>query len=181
MTPADKPSLPLKGIGTTHFEDRTRTSFNLGVIGAFLAHRNLLEHLLIVGAGKPGTLIFEDDVYIPSDFYAKLAEAEKSLPPDWDIVFLDKYKEDGTLVNPQWMRIHKDMTAKRSWGIWSYIVRHSSLPKILAKLEHMLDVPDIQLNKFADELRMYLVRPSICRPDSLTAAQSVVTELDKQK
>jgi hypothetical protein len=43
----------------------------------------------------------------------------------------------------------------------------------------MMDVPDIQLAKFADVLNMYLIVPSIVKQDARNAPISVVTVLDK--
>lgn len=182
LTPADKPRLPELGIGTTHFEDRTRTTFNLGVIGAFLAHRNLLSHIAQTAPTKPGTLIFEDDVYIPPEFYQRLGEVEPELPADWDILFLDKFRVEAPQITPHLKKIPRDMTAKKNWGMWAFIVKNSSIAlRILPTMEHMLDVPDIQLNKFADRLNFYLVTPGIVYPDEPSAAISAVTILDKQK
>jgi GR25 family glycosyltransferase involved in LPS biosynthesis len=156
----------------------------LGVIGAFLAHRALLEHIAQTAPDKSGTLIFEDDVQIPTDFYAKLKEVEAEVPADWDILFLDKYRVESTPIRSG-SRIHalpRDMTAKKNWGIWAYIVKNSSVgPKILPTMEHMLDVPDIQLNKFAHKLKMYLVQPPLVELDRATATTSVVSILDRQK
>ena len=95
VTPKDIDALPPQGVGTTHFKDRTGKTFNLGVIGAFLAHRNLLQNQ----KDKPGgTLIFEDDVIIPPDFYQKLAAVTAEVPADWDYLFLDKFKLDADKV-----------------------------------------------------------------------------------
>ena len=182
LTPADKPRLPELGIGTTQFEDRTRTTFNLGVIGAFLAHRNLLTHIADTAPHKAGTLIFEDDVYIPPDFLQKLAPVLPELPADWDILFLDKFRVEATRISPHLFKIPRDMTAKKNWGMWAFIVRNSSIrSRILPTMEHMLDVPDIQLNKFAHVLNFYLATPSLVSPDEPSAAVSAVTILDRQK
>jgi hypothetical protein len=45
-------------------------------------------------------------------------------------------------------------------------------------MEHMLDVPDIQMAKFADKLNMYLVTPPIVDLNEETASKSVVTDID---
>ena len=75
----------------------------------------------------------------------------------------------------------KYTTAQKSWGRWAYIVKNASIgPKILPTMEFMLDVPDIQLNYFADKLNMYVIQPSIVSPDPATATQSVVSKLDVQ-
>jgi GR25 family glycosyltransferase involved in LPS biosynthesis len=182
ITPRERDKLPELGVGTTNFKDRTGATFNLGVIGAYLSHRNLLEHIVKNPGSKPGTLIFEDDVNIPPDFYQKLAAVEAEVPADWDFIFIDKFKEKGKMVSKSIMKLEKDMTGMLNWGIWAFIVRNSSIKsKILPLMEHMIDVPDIQLAKHADKLHMYLLRPSIVGLDSETALKSVVTELDLQK
>ena len=179
IKPEEKDTLPPLGIGTTNFKDRTGAVFNLGVIGAYLGHRTLLQHVANTAANKPGTLIFEDDVEIPADFYEKLAAVEKEIPADWDFIFLDKLYTDGPMISEHIKKLNKDMTGYKNWGIWAYIVKNSSLEKILPKLEHMLDVPDIQLAKFADIFNMYLIVPSIVQQDARNAPTSIVTVLDK--
>lgn len=180
IKPEEKDTLPPQGVGTTHFKDRTGAVFNLGVIGAFLAHRNLLRDVAEKSPEKPGTLIFEDDVEIPSDFYTKLAAIEKEVPEDWDFIFLDKLYTEGPMISEHVKKLTKDMTGFKNWGIWAYIVKNSSLKeRVLPKLEHMLDVPDIQLAKFADVLNMYLLVPSLVSQDARNAPHSIVTVLDK--
>lgn len=179
VTPQQKESLPEQGIGTTNFKDRTGAVFNLGVIGAFLAHRSLWRS--IATADKPGTLIFEDDVEIPKDFYDRLAAVQSEVPADWDVIFLDKLYTVGKPVSKHVMKLDKDMTGMKNWGIWAYIVKNASLKdRILPKFEHMLDVPDIQLAKFGDVLNMYLLTPSLVKQDARNAPNSVVTVLDRQ-
>jgi len=174
-------TLPELGVGTTHYKDRLGKVFNLGVIGAFLAHRNLFEHIVKTGADKTGTFISEDDIDIQPDFYEKLKAVEGEIPQDWDILFLDKNIPtiQGQKISEHILKLDKDLTAKKNWGIWSYIVKNSSVAtKILPCMEHMLDVPDIQLARFADKINMYLITPSITYGDPETAFKSVVTELD---
>ena len=179
VTPEQKDTLPEQGVGTTHFKDRTGAIFNLGVIGAFLAHRALFKHVAM--NGQPGTLIFEDDVEIPPDFYEKLAAVQSEIPADWDFIFLDKLYTVGKPISEHVVKLDKDMTGMKNWGIWAYIVKNSSLTdKILPRMEHMLDVPDIQLAKFADVLNMYLIKPSLVKQDANNAPKSIVTVLDQQ-
>lgn len=177
-------TLPPLGIGTTTYRDRTGKVFNLGVIGAFLGHRNLLEHIAKTGQGKPGTFISEDDIEIPADFYPRLQALEGEIAkhaPDWDIMFVDKNGPtiDGDKVSEHLIKLKKDVTGMKNWGIWSYIVKNSSVPtKILPVFETMMDVPDIQLARHADKINMYLITPPITNLDAETALSSVVTEKD---
>jgi len=179
ITPEQKDGLPEQGVGTTNYKDRTGAVFNLGVIGAFLAHRALWRS--VANNPSPGTLIFEDDVEIPADFYQRLAAVQAEIPADWDVIFLDKLYTVGKQVSKHVMKLDKDMTGVKNWGIWAYIVKNASLtPRILPKFEHMLDVPDIQLAKFGDTLNMYLITPSLVKQDARNAPNSVVTVLDQQ-
>ena len=177
-----KDDLPNLGIGTTNFSDRNQKTFNLGVIGAFLAHRNLLEHIRDSKTDSVGTLIFEDDVDIPRDLYKKLADVQDQIPEDWDYIFFKKMNVLGEKISENVIRLEKDMSGKKNWGFWGFIVKNSSIPdRILPKIEHMLDVPDIQMAKFADVLNMYLIDPPIVYFNEETASKSVVSEIDIKK
>lgn len=172
-------TLPELGIGTTNYTDRTKSTFNLGVIGAFLAHRNLLEHISSSNSDSVGTLIFEDDIDIPSDFYKKLAAVQDQIPDDWDYIFLRKMSIVGKKISNNVIKLDKDMTGMKNWGFWGFIVKNSSIAdRILPNMEHMLDVPDIQMAKFADRLNMYLVDPPIINLNEETASKSVVSDID---
>jgi len=177
-------TLPPLGVGTTTYRDRTGKVFNLGVIGAFLGHRNLLEHIAKTGQGKPGTFISEDDIDIPADFYPRLQALEGEIAEkaaDWDILFVDKNGPtiDGDKISEHLIKLKPDVTGMKNWGIWSYIVKNSSVAtKILPTFKTMMDVPDIQLARHADTINMYLITPSITSLDGETALTSVVTAND---
>ena len=129
-----------------------------------------------------GTFISEDDIHIEPDFYTKLAAVEKEIPADWDIIFLDKNipTVQGKKISEHVVKLDKDITATKNWGIWAYIVKNASLKdRILPKFDVMIDVPDIQLARFADVLNMYLLQPTIVKQDARNAPNSVVTEMDK--
>jgi len=181
IKPEEKDTLPPLGIGTTNFKDRTGAVFNLGVIGAYLGHRNLYQHIADTASDKPGTMIYEDDVEIPPDLYSRLSQIQDQVPADWDFIFLDKLYVVGKKISDNIMKLDKDMTGYKNWGIWGYIVKNASLKdKILPIMKHMMDVPDIQLAKFADVLNMYLIVPSIVKQDAKNAPNSVVTVLDSK-
>jgi hypothetical protein len=187
LKPEELEKLPALGVGTTNFKDRSGATFNLGVIGAFLGHRTLLEHIAKTGEGKVGTFISEDDIDILPDFYEKLNAVEGEIEKhagDWDIIFLDKNLKTiaGQPVSPHLIKLDKDITATKNWGIWSYIVKNSSVAsKILPTMVNMLDVPDIQLARYADVINMYLITPSITYGDAETSTVSLVTKIDSAK
>jgi len=157
----DISTLPERGVGTILFTDRTNTLFNFGVIGCFLAHRGLLEHI----AEKPlglGTFICEDDIILPSDFYAKLAAVESEIPRDWDILFMRKYVIKASPISSRIKKLEKDVKSSTNMGMWGYIVKNVSIKsKILPVLEQMTDAVDFQLGRHADTINMYLVDPPI--------------------
>jgi hypothetical protein len=168
--------IPL-GVGSTNFRDRMGRVFNL-------AHRNLFHHIARTGQGKLGTFISEDDIHILPDLHDKLIALEDEInthASDWDIIFLDKNIPtiQGRQVSEHLLKLDKDMSGFKNWGIWSYIVRNDIVEKkILPCMEHMLDVPDIQLAKFADKINMYLITPSLTFGHPLTAPKSIVTVND---
>lgn len=147
--------LPLKGIGLTNFIDRTSTHYNLGTVGCFLSHRDLLEYLS--ESKSTGTLILEDDCEIPPDLFQKLQNIE--LPNDWDILFLDKWgkTKSETPVNKGLVKIKKTLDPECNWGTYSYIVKNSSIKtKILPALKHMINHLDQQYTTYADVINEYI-------------------------
>ena len=84
----------------------------------------------------------------------------------------------GKKISANIIKLEKDMTGLKNWGFWGFIVKNSSIQdRILPKMEHMLDVPDIQMAKFADKLNMYLIDPPIIDFNE-HAANSVVSDID---
>jgi len=179
VTKEDAPSLPEKGIGTILFQDRTDTYFNFGVIGCFLAHRGLLEHI----ADKPnglGTFICEDDIDIPKDFYTKLSAVTSEIPDDWDYIFMRKYIVKSRPITTHVQRLEKDVTSSKNIGMWGFIVKNSSIKtKILPVLENMTDAVDLQLAKYADKINMYLIDPPIINMD-ISHNNSVIKDMDEE-
>ena len=179
VTAAEQNTLPVKGIGSLLFKDRKGESRNLGAIGCFLGHRALWMHLNDAFPGSPGTLILEDDVAIPDDFYTQLkkVEGEVAAAADWDILFLSKMNVDVSSlkkVSENLYKLPKEMDSERNWGMWSYIIKNSSIQsKILPTVEHMLDGIDMQINKFGDKLNLYLVHPDIIQGHSIAGDSSI--------
>uniref|UniRef100_A0A6C0DHS5 Glycosyl transferase family 25 domain-containing protein n=1 Tax=viral metagenome TaxID=1070528 RepID=A0A6C0DHS5_9ZZZZ len=149
-------SLPLRGVGISHFTDRSNTYFNLGGIGCFLSHRNLLEHL--ANSNSLGTLILEDDAEISPLLFNKLKVIEQELPNDWDIVFLDKWGgKSETRVSKHIVKIKQSLDPYVCFGTYSYIVKNSSIKsKILPILKYMTNHIDLQYTAYADILNEYI-------------------------
>lgn len=148
--------LPLKGIGISHFTDRSNQYFNLGGIGCFLSHRNLLTH--VSNSSSLGTLILEDDAEINPDLFGKLKIIEKELPDDWDIIFLDKWGgKSETPVSKNIVKIKQSLDPYVCFGTYSYIVKNSSIKtKILPCLKYMTNHIDLQYTAYADVINEYI-------------------------
>jgi GR25 family glycosyltransferase involved in LPS biosynthesis len=149
--------LPLQGIGLTNFIDRKlERIYNLGTIGCFLSHRNLLEYLS--HSNTLGTLILEDDAEIPPDLFQKLDIIVKELPGDWDILFLDKGgNKSETPVSKHIVKIKQTLDPYVCYGTYSYIVKNSSIKKkILPCLKYMTNHLDQQYTTYADVINEYI-------------------------
>lgn len=178
ITKDDVKSLPGKGVGTVLYTDRTGKYYNFGVIGCFLAHRGLLEHISQNPTGL-GTLIFEDDVIIPADFYAKLAAVASEIPDDWDYIFMRKFVVKSKKITTRIQKLEKDVTSSTNMGLWGFIVKNSSIKtKILPVLEQMTDAVDFQLGRNADTINMYLIDPPIINFD-ISHDDSTIAKMDE--
>ena len=149
--------LPLKGIGISHFTDRSNKYFNLGGIGCFLSHRELLKHISRNNSSI-GTLILEDDAEIPSDLFQKVDIITKELPDDWDILFLDKWGgKSETRVSKHIVKIKPSLDPYVCFGTYSYIVKNNSIKtKILPCLKYMTNHIDLQYTAYADVINEYI-------------------------
>lgn len=131
-----------------------------GLIGCYLSHRSLLNHLRKVSCGaNDAHIIFEDDAYIPSDFWNKWDTMVRDLPHDWDIVQLGV-----TFPNLQNVHgsIHIGNGCKGNVGGFAYAVRHSSLSKICKHIEYMYDPLDVMIRNQWRNWRIYILWPQVC-------------------
>lgn len=177
ITNDDLQALPERGIGTILFQDRSQTHFNFGVIGCFLAHRGLLEHISKNPNGL-GTFICEDDIIIPKDFYTRFTAVSSDIPDDWDMIFMRKYVVKAKPVTSKIKKLEKDTTSSTNMGMWGFIVKNTSIKtKILPILEQMTDAVDLQLGRNADTINMYLVDPPIIDFDE-SHNDSIIKKMD---
>jgi glycosyl transferase family 25 len=141
----------------------------LGMIGATLSHRRLLQHLETVVA-DPQDLhaVFEDDAKIPSDFLARWKHIKAHLPSDYDIVYFgytfpNQHKVSGPInaANPAWVNGGKNGNV----GAFAYAVRHGALSKINAHMAHSHTAFDDQLAEKATTWGIYYVSPELIPHD----------------
>jgi len=173
-------SLPAKGVGTLIYTARAGgQKRNLGAIGCFLAHRNLLEHIAANPVGL-GTLICEDDIVFPPDFYEKLSAVASEIPDDWDYIFLNKFKVNGKTISSRVMKLEQDLSSSTNMGTWAFIVKNASIEsKILPHLAQMTDEIDLQLSRNADILATYLITPPLIYLHT-TADESIISKMDEE-
>jgi len=141
---------------------------NLGTVGCFLSHRNLLNHLSFTSVpDSAGHLILEDDVNIPQNFLKSGCEwfqKRKEIPDDWDIIYLGINTPIGINISPSVKKLTHAIQDQGNWGTHAYIVKHSSLKsKILPWLEYMIDAIDLQLNIKYDDWNVYAFDPAILK------------------
>ena len=130
-----------------------------GVFGCWISHKRLLTHLNTLPLpNSHGHLITEDDIIVPSDFQDQWNSIIKSIPYNWDIVYLYMGLPHGDRIGPRVLRWRKN---NGNEGAVAYIVRHGALPEILKGLEYM-DAPiDDQFKRRLWHLNMYIVDPML--------------------
>lgn len=123
-----------------------------GEIGCYLSHKTLLEHLLKLNVNpEVGHLILEDDAIIDHKFLYKWNKLIPHLPSDWDMVYFGILFNNGTIINS------KNGIGKliRGCGTHGYMVKHSSIPKILEKINIMTEPIDELYENLFDEFNVY--------------------------
>jgi glycosyl transferase family 25 len=139
-----------------------------GMIGATLSHRNLLQYLATLPANDADLhVIFEDDVQIPSDFYARWLAAAPYVPADYDVIYfggtspnLHKVAGPISAANPRWLTGHYG-----NMGAFAYAIRHGALPKMLDSLQFCHTAFDNMLAEKARDWGLYYCSPEIVPHD----------------
>jgi GR25 family glycosyltransferase involved in LPS biosynthesis len=166
------------GKGT--YEEQGRDLRNQGVVGCYLSHRSLMEHLATLDVpDEYGHLILEDDVNVPSNFLQVEDEwhkVYKTVPIDWDIIYMDITKPVGHMVAQKVMKLnYKVGEAGGNWGLHAYLVRHGALKtKILPWLKYMFDAIDDQIKNKFNEWNCYAIVPGIIRLNSELSSDSSI-------
>jgi len=152
---------------------------NLGAVGCFLSHRDLLSHLSFMNVPDwYGHLILEDDIKIPNKFLKKSDtwwKLREDVPADWDILYLGIHEPVGNLVNANVRKLNHATQDEGNWGTHAYLVRHGALKtKILPWLAWMIDSIDLQLNIKFGEWNVYCFREQLLELDKKIAAVSTI-------
>lgn len=81
----------LKQIETTGFRSK-HYQLTRGAIGCYLSHVKVWKD--IVEKGHKNGLIFEDDVTLPDNMYARMLNSMKGVPDDWDVLLFGFHCKD---------------------------------------------------------------------------------------
>ena len=136
---------------------------NLGLVGCFVAHRNLLTHLSTLPySDSAGHMILEDDIRLPDDFQARWAAAASKIPGSYDIIQCGLWHPLGTEISKGIFRLKTDVTKRVNLGAFCYVVRHGALrTKILPWLQYMVDAYDEHLALKYGEWESYGLQPNL--------------------
>jgi GR25 family glycosyltransferase involved in LPS biosynthesis len=167
--------------GTGDYVEQSYSLRNIGTVGCFLSHRNLLTMLSKMNYGaNDGHLILEDDINLPDDFLSssdRWHTIKKEVPYNWDMVYLGINSPIGDLISPNVMKLRDPIKNKGNWGTHAYVVKHSSLPKILSWLAFMIDAIDGQYNMKFDSWNVYCAMPFVINLDPVLSADSSITKM----
>jgi GR25 family glycosyltransferase involved in LPS biosynthesis len=156
---------------------------NLGVVGCYLSHRKLIEHLGTMNVPDSyGHLILEDDVNLPKDFLqhgGRWENLSRQIPADWDMIWLRMWKPIGTDVAPGIIKLQSDPRVRVNLGTFAYVVRHGAIQnKILPALKYMNDAFDEQINNHFNEWNCYVLHPGIIDINDELQAESAINAIN---
>lgn len=164
LTEEDYNKLEIPAWARPGFTVEARQKIRKGEIGCYLSHKYLMEYLNTLSSpADKGHLILEDDIKIADDFFTKANTGLMNLPSDWDIVtFGIPEKENKTIV--------KDVQNNLGRTVWmnndyAYLVKHSSLPKILNEIEIIREPIDTTLGRASKmgKLNIYSYVPPLVK------------------
>lgn len=114
-------------------------------------------------------IIFEDDVIIPADFWYKLDTKMKSVPNDWDLIYLGGSHIYGDQINSNVLKPHvftKKPERVYNVGLFAYIINKNSVNKLLKYTNGKNTKPiDDQVRNLHNKLNLYYIYPSIIKHD----------------
>ena len=167
-TKLDYTTIPSLGVGRSMIRPNRKDNnlVNLGTVGCFLAHRNLLTHL----ANQPfsdsaGHMILEDDLKLPEDFLqpgGRWSTYSKIIPGSYDIILCGLWHPYGIKLSNEVYKLKTDLTKRSNLGTFCYVVRHGALKtKILPWLKYMIDAYDEQLAMKYGTWESYAIKPNL--------------------
>ena len=142
--------------------DRQGRSSLKGSIGCALTHKKIWKQ--IINSDKKNTLIFEDDVIIPKNFFKKFNSYSKHIPNDWDIIFLGGVRISGKHITKNIIKaVSTPNNIMNNCGLYAYIVNKHSAQKLINKCNPINNYIDIQINRHYNTLNAYYILPNIVK------------------
>ena len=154
LTDEDYDSLNIPFWSRPNFTLESKQKTRKGEIGVYLSHTNLLKHLNTLQVNPDiGHLILEDDIKIDDDFVSFWNRSYKTLPSNWDMVFVGLLGNKIESTN-NGIGIPVNIT-----GAHAYVVKHSSIPKILEYTKIMSEPIDEVYSRNSKNLNIYALNP----------------------
>lgn len=132
-----------------------------GGVGCYLSH--MMVYRRIAEGKKPYGIIFEDDVIIEKDIYAKIHDFLQNIPTDWDIV----------LFGCHCIKCNKEThynNVKRFFWLHGYLLSQTGAKKII---KYLNDIPieqqiDAVLSDMAEKnkIRIYCMRNAAAKQNN---------------
>ena len=132
-----------------------------GSIGCALTHRKIWKK---IARSNKETIILEDDVILPTNFWTKLNTYSNQIPNDWDIIFIGGVRIYGNKLSKN--IIKAKTTANNRWnncGLYAYILNPRSAKKLLHIVNPINNYLDIQMNRHYNKLNVYYVIPTLVK------------------
>lgn len=140
------------------------TSTRLKEIGCFLSHKKLYQKIKDTNTINNYTVVFEDDFVITDSFIDilyKSLEYLKNNNIDYDLLYLGNISDNkGHHIHDEIYKLDKNNTL---WGTHGYLLKNSSIEKLLKITEVINEAIDNQLYTAGkkNEVLIYTIMPQI--------------------
>lgn len=125
-----------------------------GIYGCYDSHKELLEKLL--NDSDDFFLIMEDDVIINNDFEKIFNESVKTLPPDWDMIYVGGWEVGDVISYNGFFNV-----ANKVYTTHCYIVRKKFIPIILEKLAERKWKVDVLYSEVLNKGKCFMFNPKL--------------------
>ncbi len=145
------------------YEDGTVSAkwLKKGQIGVAMSHITLWK--TIKNWEEDAAIIFEDDVFVPPDFWKKLKIIEKELPDNWDMVFLGGTSIIGNRYSKNLITPTREATkGLYNTGFFAYMVNKKALNTLMEKSKPLVTAIDNQVKDYAfKHLNIFYANPQL--------------------
>jgi len=118
----------------------------IGDLGCYLSHCRVLQHIQKTHQNNGIALVLEDDFNIQEqewkDFHNYINNIPKEWQDKWDMLYIGYNHVHGRRLNKYWTTAETTTMTGMNSGAWAYIIRISSIPKILKAslpIKHTVD------------------------------------------